>query len=139
MEDLDDDLSPRSGERPRAAWMDAISAELRLILAECLSTIRQLEPNSDRVRKLTRAAGKIQASITLLEGGQLMDRDSDDDLENPRRDLPYCSIADCGLAAGAVVGGELLCATHASEAMTWRGPAGSGAQDCADGGNDIRA
>ena len=66
-----------------------------------------------------------------------MDRDSDDDLENPRRDLPYCSIAGCGLAAGAVVGGELLCATHASEAVTWRGPE-SEARDCADGSNDIR-
>jgi hypothetical protein len=67
-----------------------------------------------------------------------MDRDSDDDFENPRRDLPYCSIAGCGLAAGAVVGGELLCARHASEAVSWRGPARSGARDCADGGNDIR-
>ena len=65
MEDLDDDLSPGSGERPRAAWMNVISAELRLIPAECLSTVRQLEPNADRVRKLTRAAGKIQASIRL--------------------------------------------------------------------------
>ena len=65
MEDLDDDLSPGSGERRRAAWMDAISAELRLILAECLSTIRQLEPNTDRVRKLIRAPGKIPASIRL--------------------------------------------------------------------------
>ena len=63
VEDLDDDLSPRSGERPRAAWMDAISAELRPILAECLSTIRQLEPNTDRVR--TPAAGKIHSSIRL--------------------------------------------------------------------------
>ena len=45
--------------------MDAISAELRLILAECLSTIRQLEPNTDRVRKLIRAPGKIPASIRL--------------------------------------------------------------------------
>lgn len=63
MEGLDDNLSPGSGERPRAVRMDAILAELRLILAECLSTIRQLEPNTDRVR--TRAAGKIHSSIRL--------------------------------------------------------------------------
>jgi hypothetical protein len=62
-----------------------------------------------------------------------MDQDSDD-LENPRRDLPYCSIAGCGLAAGAVVGGALLCARHASEAVNWRSRAGRGAQNCADGG-----
>jgi hypothetical protein len=43
--------------------MDAILAELRLILAECLSAIPQLEPNTGPVR--TRAAGKIHASIRL--------------------------------------------------------------------------
>ena len=66
-----------------------------------------------------------------------MDRDNDD-LENPRRDLPSCSIAGCGLAAGTVVGGELLCAGHASEAVRSRAHAGNGAKDCADGGNDVR-
>ena len=131
MEGLDDDPQPG----PRAVRIDAILAELRLILAECLSTIRQLEPNTGQVGTLARAAGNIQTSIALLEGGQRMDRDSDDDIENPRRDLPSCSMAGCGLAAGMVVGGELFCAGHASEAVSSRAPAGNGAQDCADRGH----
>ena len=43
-----------------------------------------------------------------------------DDAENPRREIPSCSIGDCEKAAGAVVGGELYCAAHASEALERR-------------------
>jgi hypothetical protein len=67
-----------------------------------------------------------------------LDRHSDDDFENALRDLPCCSIAGCGLAAGTVVGGELLCAGHASEAVRSQGPAESGPRDCADRGSDIQ-
>lgn len=67
-----------------------------------------------------------------------MDRDSDDDLENPRRELPSCSIAGCGLVAGAVVAGELLCAGHASEAVRSRRTAQGRTEHGVNGGNDIR-
>lgn len=66
VEDLDDDnLSPALGERLRALRMDVLLAALQLILAECLSTIRHLKSNTDRVRKLSPAAGMIPASIRL--------------------------------------------------------------------------
>jgi hypothetical protein len=106
--------------------MGAILCELNLILADCRSAARDQKPRPDQIRILAEAAGKIEASIYLLEGGRtLIDQQpGPDDLENPRREIPSCSVADCEIAAGAVVGGELYCAGHASEALERRMPRG---------------
>ena len=110
----------RPKKRRRASSIGEAVAELKLIVADCRKSMANKDLRPETVDRLGEAARKIEAAVELLRAGQPDGVLATADVENPARELPACSVAGCGLVAGAVVDGVLLCGLHASQALLRR-------------------
>ena len=105
--------------------MTATPPELERIIQGLISVLwdcrRQMDrhPGQEYTQKLGQAVDRIEAAVALLRSGTQYSVVAPD-VENPVRGLPSCSTANCSMAAGAVVDGQLLCGPHASDALRRR-------------------